>query len=97
MQEPAGPQWEHSVLALETHTSLHLYLLELQTKVPEDFTITEKAPTRAFSWLKAPTSTFIFKTLFRHYAKQILTRGKLTHGMVSGCEIPYENCVPLRD
>ena len=30
------------------------------------FTITEKAPTRAFSWLKAPTSAFIFKTLLRH-------------------------------
>ena len=28
------------------------------------FTITEKAPTRAFSWLKAPTSAFTFKTLF---------------------------------
>ena len=27
-------------------------------------TITEKAPTRAFSWLKAPTSAFTFKTLF---------------------------------
>ena len=25
-------------------------------------TITEKAPTRAFSWLKAPTSAFTFKT-----------------------------------
>ena len=24
------------------------------------FTITEKAPTRAFSWLKAPTSAFTF-------------------------------------
>ena len=32
-------------------------------------TITEKAPTRAFSWLKAPTSAFTFKTLLRHYAK----------------------------
>ena len=31
-------------------------------------TITEKAPTRAFSWLKAPTSAFTFKTLLRHYA-----------------------------
>ena len=30
------------------------YEVELQTKVHEDFTITEKAPTRAFSWLKAP-------------------------------------------
>ena len=27
------------------------------------FTITEKALTRAFSWLKAPTSAFTFKTL----------------------------------
>ena len=24
----------------------------------------------AFSWLKAPTSAFTFKTLFRHYAKR---------------------------
>ena len=30
------------------------------------FTITEKDPTRAFSWLKAPTSAFTFKTLLRH-------------------------------
>ena len=40
--------------------------LELQTKVREDFTITEKAPSstsRAFSWLKVPASVFIFKTL----------------------------------
>ena len=37
-------------------------------------TITEKAPTRAFSWLKAPTSAFTFKTLLRHYAKQALTQ-----------------------
>ena len=29
----------------------------------EDFTITEKAPTRAFSWLKAPISAFTFKTV----------------------------------
>ena len=37
------------------------------------FTITEKAPTKAFSCLKAPTSAFTFKTLLRHYAKQALT------------------------
>ena len=36
-------------------------------------TITEKATTRAFSWLKAPTSAFTFKTLLRHYAKRALT------------------------
>ena len=34
------------------------------------FVITEKAPTRAFSWLKAATTAFTFKTLLRHYAKQ---------------------------
>ena len=42
---------------------------EGQTKVRKDFTITEKAPTRAFSWLKAPTRAFTFKTLLGHYAK----------------------------
>ena len=31
------------------------------------------APTRAFSWLKAPTSAFTFKTLLRHYAQRALT------------------------
>ena len=36
-------------------------------------TIMEKAPTRTFSWLKAPTSAFTFKTLLRHYAKRALT------------------------
>ena len=29
-------------------------------KDPSVFTMTEKAPTRAFSWLKAPTSAFTF-------------------------------------
>ena len=37
------------------------------------FVITEKAPTRAFSWLNAATTAFTFKTLLRHYAKQALT------------------------
>ena len=41
-------------------------------------TITEKAPTRAFSCLKAPTSAFTFKTLLRHYAKRALTPWSLT-------------------
>ena len=35
--------------------------------------ITEKAPTRAISWLKAATTAFTFKTLLRHYAKRALT------------------------
>ena len=34
------------------------------SSVPQPvFTITVKAPTRAFSWLKAPASAFTFKTL----------------------------------
>ena len=37
-------------------------IIELQTKVCEDFTVTEKAFTRAFSWMKAPTSASAFKT-----------------------------------
>ena len=35
----------------------------------EDFTITEKAPTRTLSLLKESESIFTFKTLLRHYAK----------------------------
>ena len=37
------------------------------------FVIMEKAPTRAFPWLKEATTTFTFKTLLRHYAKWALT------------------------
>ena len=39
------------------------YLLELETKVPEDFTIKENVPTRAFSWLNAAITAFTFKSL----------------------------------
>ena len=41
------------------------------------FVIMEKAPTRAFSWLKVDTTAFTFKTLIRHYAKWALTPGSL--------------------
>ena len=37
------------------------------------YTITEKAPTKAFSWLKAAITAFTFKTLSKHNAKQTLT------------------------
>ena len=37
------------------------------------FVITEKAPTRAFAWLKVATTAFTFKTPLRHYAKRALT------------------------
>ena len=33
------------------------------------FVITEKPPTRAFSWLKAPTIAFTFKTLLTLYCR----------------------------
>ena len=42
-------------------------------KANRRFVITEKAPTMAFSWLKAATTTFTFKTLLRHYSKRALT------------------------
>ena len=45
---------------------------ELETNLCEvwSFTITENFPSRAFCWLKVPTSTFTFKTqLLRQYAK----------------------------
>ena len=47
------------------------------------FVITEKAPTRAFSWLKAATTAFTFKTLLRHYANRALTPRSLNVKLVS--------------
>ena len=37
--------------------------VEVTTMVREDVTITEMAPPKALSWLKAPTSAFAFETL----------------------------------
>ena len=53
-------------------------IVELQTKVREVLSriITEMTPLRAFSWLKAATTAFTFKTLLRQYAKWTLTHGK---------------------
>ena len=48
---------------------------EFSRRLREDFTVTEKAPTSAFSRLKVPTSAFTLK----HYGKQAST--------VSTCEI----------
>ena len=66
------------------------------------FTITEKAPNRAFSWLRAPTTAFTFKTLLRHYAKQSLTP-HLEIGPISGCGClldepasQWEECIYIR-
>ena len=70
---PAAP---HAQLCAHRGRGGRGFLLELQTKARKDFTIMEKASTRIFSWLKAPTSTFTFKTLLRHYAKQAETHSK---------------------
>ena len=60
------------VLPPHSHTTLTRTLLRLRTGrdgqraaelTCEDFTITEKAPTRAFSWLKVSTDAFTFKNL----------------------------------
>ena len=64
--------WE-SILYEATPRLSHVPLLEIQTKAIRKLLITEKAPSRAFSWLKAATTAFTFKTLLRHYAKQALT------------------------
>ena len=48
-------------------------VLVLQKSSIRRFVITEKAPTKAFSWLKAATTAFTFKTLLRHYANRALT------------------------
>ena len=63
--DTALSSWPRSTPRKEHRSFL---VVELQTKVREDFTITEKAPTRAFSWFKAPTSAFTFKTVLRHFA-----------------------------
>ena len=48
-------------------------LISASRRTIRRFVITEKAPTRAFSWLKPATTAFTFKTLLRHYAKRALT------------------------
>ena len=61
-------------LVSEVNSDYKILVLCSAPSVPQPvFTITEEAPTWAFSWLKAPTSAFTFKTLLRHYAKRALT------------------------
>ena len=46
------------------HDEVSVLVPQIDPSVPQPvFTIMEKAPTKAFSWLKAPTSIFNF----RHY------------------------------
>ena len=48
--------------------------------VHEVFAITEKAPTRAFYWLKVPSSALPFQKLLRHHAKTREIHGKVDLG-----------------
>ena len=63
-----GPVTCHAAV---TQSVVTINAVELQIKVREDFTIMEKAPTRAFSWLKAPTIAFTSKKLLKQYAKWV--------------------------
>ena len=40
-----------------------VWIIEHQTNLFKAFTIMERAPTRAFTWLKALAGAFTFKTL----------------------------------
>ena len=63
----------HSVQFLLSATPGRGHLATCSKSSIGRFVITEKAPTSAFSWLKAATTALTFKTLLRHYAKQALT------------------------
>ena len=56
--------WEH-LRVCEVTQAFRWVLLSVSIRAANDplvFTIMVKAPTRVFSWLKTPTSTFTFKT-----------------------------------
>ena len=53
----------NSVLQVSLELGQVSLQFEMVANGREIFTITEKAPTRAFSLLKVPTSSFTFKTL----------------------------------
>ena len=61
---PPGCSWLAQPTQVRARTILHIRA----ANDPSVFTITEKAPTSAFSWLKVPTSALAFKTLLRHHA-----------------------------
>ena len=66
--EAGGRVAEAAVQSGEERSHLHtvniVNISALKSSIRR-FVITEKAPTRAFSWLKAATTAFTFKTLLR--------------------------------
>ena len=63
---PPGPRWPSAAARTRPPSSA-------SKMSNRRFVITEKTPTRAFSWLKVATTAITFKTLLRHYAKWSLT------------------------
>ena len=59
--------------------------LNKTANITRNFTITEKVPTRAFSWLKA----FTFKKLLRHYAIWALERDEAPEHQHTAITSPY--------
>ena len=55
------------------HIADTVWIIELETEVHLKVHNHREGPYWAFSWLKAPTSAFTFKTLLRHYAERALT------------------------
>ena len=67
---------ECNVTAVMFCVTRHMYCCKTIHRFHNRFSQSWRRPllaTRAFSWLKAPTSAFTFKTLLRHYAKRALT------------------------
>ena len=83
-ESDAGSRWAHLLRFTEPPA------LELQTKVRENFTITEKTPTRAFSfsWLKLPASAFTFKTLYLACYTDLVGIIKQEKTLVDDCQQP---------
>ena len=72
-----GEYWELELAGeLAHHITLVLYTINRWSCT----IITEKAPIRAFSWLKAATTAFTFKTLLGHYSILCYTDVDPTHG-----------------
>ena len=65
-------------------------LLELETNLCEDFTITERAPSRTFSRLKAVVADFNKKGAFSRAFSMIV---KTSWNFVSSCGVYSEYCV----
>ena len=96
-----GPRSDHSWLLMFLLFSHHQSPVtsrawnEGETKVREDFTIMEKAPTIAFSWLKAPTTLLHLRHL-RYFAKLTLTHGIMGRRFPDGGLGRYWKWVPLQ-